>query len=279
MTQSVDENVVLKELGKTLSKIVKHHFVIRSKNDPDTLFRQKYIIDLFRSMGIEHNSLAEDNVSFTFFEICSEDDVDPLFLRKIIGHYIRNNGNREYEFIKSKYKRATLILTYYLLWEHCQHIYPNENIMIWEDSVVINNKLLNETFLDILNQIKIPEQFDLLLLGHFFQKFRTYYCDDGRSRLKCDVPINGYCCFNSQYLLKLSYGFQSGTVIYSPNGIDKLIKEFETMVEDKNIYPIECFIAGMMDKMDVYCITPSLFGQILDFDSVVVRNVPKVNLW
>jgi hypothetical protein len=249
--------------GRELKKIVHHHYVITTTADIDAY---KHITDLFLSMDIK----------FKFFEMCTPGEVPQAFVSKTIGNYNRRKYMRDYDFVNSKYTRARMLLTYYILWCHCQKVHPGETVMIWEDSIVLNNSLSEDEFIYVLSS-SVDEftnlKYDIILLGHFHQQFKTYYTDDGKSRIKCDIPVNGYSHF-SQNLLKLDYSFPAGATIYSPRGLDRLIKGFEEMVKGKLIYPIQCFIANMMEgDFEAYGVIYPLFGQLLEYDSIVLRNV------
>jgi len=250
-------------LGTELKSLSTRHFVITSGHDPGS---QAYVTDLFNLMGIE----------FVFFNLCSDEDVKHV-VYKMVGHYdtrIPSYFLREHNFVKSKYARTVLMITYYIIWTQCRTEFPTENVTIWDESIVLNNNISQNDFAIILQSSVsyLPPTYDILLLGHFPQKFKTCYIDDGRSRLKCDMPVTGHE-FVSDYLLKLTYGFPSGACIYTPRGIVALINKFEKELASRIIYPLECFIANTMKDLDVYCVNPSIFGQMLDDDSIVFRNV------
>ena len=253
-------DIHLKNMGNELKTICKYHYVITCGKDPDAVERQQYMNNIFNLMDIK----------FTFFEICSEEDVQP-FVSKMIGYYDRkiNRVMREIMFVKSKYKRTMTMISYYILWCQCQVMHPNDNVMIWEDSVILNTSLTTNTCLDIIKDciLNLPS-YDMFLLGHFPKQFKTDYIDDGKYRLKCQTPVNGYKEI-SRHLLKLNYGFPCGIIIYSPSGINKLVENFENNFKTTTIHPFESFIANMMDKSSVYCVNPSVFGQILDNDPAI----------
>lgn len=211
-------------------------------------------------------------IPFIFFDKCVSKDVESTLATRMIGYYNRNSLYREMDFIKNKYKRSAVMVTYYILWSHCLVHHSGENVMIWEDSIVINTNLCREIFANTISgwANEVPPTYDLLLLGHFPQQFKTYYYDDGKYRIKNNVPVDGYKHF-SDHLLQLKYSFPSGCIIYTPKGLRKLISHFEKNVITNQIYPVECFIANMMDELDTYCVNPSLVGQLLDSDSVVLK--------
>lgn len=256
-------NNALRDVGTELRSLSSRHFVITSRNDPDS---QAYVTDLFKLMDVE----------FVFFNLCSDQDVRNA-VNKMIGHYdtrIPSYFLREHNFVKSKYARTELMITYYIIWVHCRTEFPNETVTIWDESIVLNYNISQTDFALILRSSLccLPPLYDILLLGHFPQKFKTSYIDDGRSRLKCDMPVVGHE-FVTDYLLKLKYGFPSGACVYTPRGIASLINKFENELSSRILYPFECFIANTMEDLEVYCINPSIFGQLLDEDSIVFRNV------
>ena len=256
-------NSALRDVATELRSLSTRHFVITSRNDPSS---KAYVTDLFKLMDVE----------FEFFNLCSGEDVKQ-FVYKMIGHYdmrIPSYFLREHMFVNSKDARTALMITYYIIWTHCRAAFPTENITIWDESIVLNSNISQNDFAIILQSSLsyLPQTYDMLLLGHFPQKFKTCYIDDGRSRLKCDMPVTGHE-FVSDYLLKLTYGFPSGACVYTPRGVSSLINKFETELSSRIIYPLECFIANTMGDLEVYCVNPSIFGQLLDEDSIVFRNI------
>ena len=225
---------------------------------------EHFIADIFACMGL----------SFMFVEMCSPAEAAP-FVANMVGCFnarIANRFARESRFITSKYDRSIKLLTYYILWNRCIKAHPHENVMIWEDSVIVNTLISSGAYLESLYEYcdNLP-QFDMLLLGYFPQPFKTVYPDDGRSRMKCDIPVCGYAVI-SEHMLKLSYAMPSGATIYSPRGLAKLVDGIEAMMAEPLIYPFECFLAGMMGAMAVYAPCPALFGQIVPADSVIMRH-------
>ena len=255
----VDE--VLRDTGNILRTLSLHHYIITIGSSP----QQEYISALFSSMGLEYH----------FFDMCSEENLQIPLVSRMVGFFnrkIQNTNLREFLFERTKCERTATLITYYMLWTHCMYKHPAEPVAIWEDSVIINSSLTHEAFGDIIKDFarNLP-QYDLLLLGQFPQQFKTSYHDDGKSRWKCSVPINGYTHI-SEHLLQLTYSFPSGASIYSPRCIDKMLDEVESMLESGNaIYPLECFIADRMASLSTYCVNPPLFGQMLDKDSVILN--------